>query len=914
MVGIAVMSLASAPLAGLQVMNAPSALATSCPTGFTQVGSTDVCERSFTTTGTTTWTVPSGVSSIDVLVVGSGGKGAANTGSIGGGGGGGGGIAVITGYATTSADSFSITVGQSGGTGTTKDSEFARGGNYLIKGKGGRDASSSSGGAGEAGNLGSGVSGNTFFGSNGGSANSGTSGPGGTTVNQGLFQFDALEWSGGGGGGQSVNFGSQGQAWRWDRGANCGGGGGGGGGSSSGTSRGTSGKNGIVIIRTIPNSKELTLTTPTTAAANDAAFSSPPVVQVTELGTSTPVRGVVVTATIASSPGGSSSIQGSATATSDASGNATFSTLAIRGPTGSYTLTFSASGASSVTSSTITLSAGAATASQSVISAASATVGTEQTTVVTVQAKDSAGSSLTTGGDTVVLTPTAGSVGAITDNGDGTYTATYTAPSTTGSVTINGTLNGSAIGTSATITVKGSQSVSWSPTNTALTMPGSTITPSSFASTSGDGTITYAVQSAGTSGCTISSASSPFTLTYTAPGTCTVRASAAGTATYAAALADVDFVASLAAQSITASSTSTRLRPGQTATVSDSGSTGSGAITWTNTTPGTCTLVGTTVTADANGSCTLTVTIAADATYASASDSLTITITTPGGGGGGGGGSSGAGGSSGSSGTTATSGGGDSGEASDIAPESQDDVPVPGTSSTTRGGALPPAPEDVKVKPLRSGSRSAVLIRQPAGTVGTQVLATVVVVRDNSGKVISRINVALSKGQADVEVTVPFVADGYTVNVYNVNEVGVSRGALRTSPLVHATTITRRSASRMPTLFGSPLGKPIIFNAGSTWLDPKDRRLLDDIAQQAKTSSQRLFVTGFARKGGGKASELAALSTNRARTVATYLAKRGVRVWMRYWGAGSLNGTGKASDRRVEIRTSGRPIPRSLVP
>ena len=73
-------------------------------------------------------------------------------------------------------------------------------------------------------------------------------------------------------------------------------------------------------------------------------------------------------------------------------------------------------------------------------------------------------------------------------------------------------------------------------------------------------------------------------------------------------------------------------------------------------------------------------------------------------------------------------------------------------------------------------------------------------------------------------------------------------------------------------------------------------------------------MTGFARKGGGTKSELASLSTKRAHAAARYLSKQGVRVWIRYWGAGSLNGTGDASDRRVEVRTSAKPIPRSLVP
>lgn len=43
------------------------------------------------------------------------------------------------------------------------------------------------------------------------------------------------------------------------------------------------------------------------------------------------------------------------------------------------------------------------------------------------------------------------------------------------------------------------------------------------------------------------------------------------------------------------------------------------------------------------------------------------------------------------------------------------------------------------------------------------------------------------------------------------------------------------------------------------------------------------------------------------------LADQGVRVWIRYWGASTLSSTGKDLDRRVEIRTSAAPIPRTLM-
>ncbi len=487
----------------------------------------------------------------------------------------------------------------------------------------------------------------------------------------------------------------------------------------------------------------------------------------------------------------------------------------------------------------------------------------------------------------------------------GTCSVTATAAATTGYA--QGTQSASITITLATPTM------TWTPT-TALTMPAATVNPTA-ATTTGDGAITYAV----TSGANCSVDTTTGALTYTATGPCQITATSAATTRYAAGSTAVTFTVSLAPQTITGAASSTSLQPGGTATLTDSGSTGTGAITWTLTSGASaCSLTGTTVTAITDGTCTLTVSISADHTYAAASSTVTITVTTPGGGGGGGGASGGAGGGTSagvgnSSDSTSPGASGSTGGAS--GPVSADAVRPPGTTIPTTGRALPPPPRLVEVTPLKGKTRAKVLVGLPDGSAGASVLSTVVVVRDSTGRVVSRIELPARPGQQQTEVVVPYLAHGYTVNVYNVNEVGVSTGALRTSPLIHATTITRRTTTGTPTLFGAPLGRPITFAGGSASLDAQDRKELRAIARSAKQSPDRLFVTGFARKGGtGTTSELASLSTSRAKTVATYLARQGVRVWIRYWGAGTLNGTGGTSDRRVEIHTSSQPIPRSLVP
>ena len=82
------------------------------------------------------------------------------------------------------------------------------------------------------------------------------------------------------------------------------------------------------------------------------------------------------------------------------------------------------------------------TAAPSMIPADGASVST-----ITVQAKDANGDPITTSAGTVTLQrlPALGVLSAVTDNGDGTYTATLTAGTVAGSVTITGTLNGNPI-------------------------------------------------------------------------------------------------------------------------------------------------------------------------------------------------------------------------------------------------------------------------------------------------------------------------------------------------------------------------------------------------------------------------------------------------------------------------------------
>ena len=83
------------------------------------------------------------------------------------------------------------------------------------------------------------------------------------------------------------------------------------------------------------------------------------------------------------------------------------------------------------------------------------------------------------------------------------------------------------------------QTVTWAPTNTSVLLSQSSVTPSSAASTNGDGTLTYSVANAGATGCSVNSSTG--VVSFNGVGTCTVRATASSTSNYLADTEDVVF-------------------------------------------------------------------------------------------------------------------------------------------------------------------------------------------------------------------------------------------------------------------------------------------------------------------------------------------------------------------------------------
>src|SRR5207244_2802520 len=124
------------------------------------------------------------------------------------------------------------------------------------------------------------------------------------------------------------------------------------------------------------------------------------------------------------------------------------------------------------------------------------------TSALTVQLKDQYGNNLTSGAGTVTLATDLGSIGTVTNNLDGTYSATLTSH-TTGTAHVSGKLGATDIGHGASVTftpgaaVAAQSTISASPTSVSVDVGTSALTvqlKDQYGNnlTSGAGTVTLA--------------------------------------------------------------------------------------------------------------------------------------------------------------------------------------------------------------------------------------------------------------------------------------------------------------------------------------------------------------------------------------------------------------------------------------
>ena len=216
---------------------------------------------------------------------------------------------------------------------------------------------------------------------------------------------------------------------------------------------------------------------------------------------------------------------------------------------------------------------------------------------------------------------------------------------------------------------------------------------------------------------------------------------------------------------------------------------------------------------------------------------------------------------------------------------------------------LPPAPGQVKV--AAAGSRTRVIASGTKATGGpiTQALITIA---SKSGRTLARINVRVSSENPSATVTVPFKSASIKVYVQFANDYGVSTGGPVGVNVKEGNTYDSTVVAGKPQLMGSISGLPVYFNSGSAALTTAGMAELRKIATEVKQTTGLVYVTGYARLDEVRGWQVDVLSRARAEAVAKYLAKLGVRQWIRFQGAGALRSDwGDWRDRRVIVHAGG---------
>jgi hypothetical protein len=514
----------------------------------------------FTTVGDCSWTVPSGVTALDYLVLAGGGAGGANPDGTNRGGGGGGAGGLIEGSLSGSLSaSYQLTVGRGGV--PTPSSSNGRGGN-------GADS--------------------VAF------ASTAIGGGGGGQADADGGNEDGADGGSGGGGGNHTGLGGDGTAGQGSSGGDgsgdhgyggAGGGGGGAGGTGApGVGRPASG--------TKPDGGDGGAALVSTITGSSVSFGG----------------GGGGAAGDATGTGGSGGV-GGGSGSNGSSADATSGTSGLGGGGGGAHVGEAGSGGSGIVIVRYSLGPGAPAISS--VSSGDGSI------------------------DVAFTAPSHTGGAAITDyeySFDGSsWTSLGTASA--GTETISGLINGTAYtvrlravngnnGLSVTAgsatTPRGAQTLSWSPSNTSVDVTEGSVTLAPAASALGGVTIQYSVQTAGAPSCAIADNSTP-TVTFSAVGTCVIRATAVEGGAYLSATTDVTLSVVKAAQTITFAAVSDKTYGDSAFALTVSSNSGL-SVTVTPADTSVCTVASTTVTIVSVGTCSLTALQAGDSEYDAATN------------------------------------------------------------------------------------------------------------------------------------------------------------------------------------------------------------------------------------------------------------------------------------------------------
>ena len=196
-------------------------------------------------------------------------------------------------------------------------------------------------------------------------------------------------------------------------------------------------------------------TQPSSSATADVPFAQQPVIQLRGAdGQPVSTSGVAVTASVS---GGTATLAGTATVSTNNQGRATFSNLALNGPSGSHTLTFTAPGYLAATSSAISLTAASPDMGRSTISASPTSLAVGATSTITVTVRSSSGAPVPGATVTLAATGTGNTLTQPSSPTNSSGVATGTLSSTTaGARTVTAKINTRDLGKSVSVTFQAS--------------------------------------------------------------------------------------------------------------------------------------------------------------------------------------------------------------------------------------------------------------------------------------------------------------------------------------------------------------------------------------------------------------------------------------------------------------------------
>lgn len=433
---------------------------------------------------------------------------------------------------------------------------------------------------------------------------------------------------------------------------------------------------------------------------------------------------------------------------------------------------------------------------------------------------------------------------------------------------------GTSYGSEESISIVSAPTVTWAPTNTSAYVSESPLTPSSLATSNSSGSITYSIQNAGTTSCTVTSATG--VISFTAAGDCVVRATVASASPYSSGTLDKTF---------TVHATSV---PGAPANASATAGDAQATVTWS-------------APASNGGSPVTSYTVTASpgsATCSATAPTLTCTVTGLGNG------------TSYTFAVTATNLTGTSSAS---------------TSSTAVTPAAPvqssppsaPTPESPAPKPkslpkvsglqLESGSTSkSSKIKLQLSGVESNSQETDIQIKlfDVKGNLFKTISVPISGSTGAVEVSLPLELGEFTVEANTVSKTGIASDVTTNiSPIVPKVFFTGGASNKVPTLFGERISGPISFKGNSFKLSKSAKNVLMLLSAKLKQSKSSLAITGFTAEVGASASFEKALAKSRAISVATYLQSKGLSNILYVSGYGSLKKSKTLVEaRKVELR------------